>query len=141
MGLPGSGKTTFVENLKHLTNNFAHYNADEVRKKYDDWDFSDEGSRRQAERMRALSDKSTYYGQHSIVEFICPKVEYRRNIIQPDILIWMNTISEGQFDDTNKMFEPPKIDQLIHPSSIFIIENYDYGNILNYLCDVIDRKF
>ena len=53
MGLPGSGKTSLA---KHLTPMFnaVLLNADEVRKKSDDFDFTMEGRNRQAMRMWTL---------------------------------------------------------------------------------------
>ena len=36
-GLPGSGKTTFA---RQLAVNMAYFNADEIRKMFNDWDFS-----------------------------------------------------------------------------------------------------
>ena len=42
MGLPGSGKTTLAKELVPLLN-AKWLNADEVRTKYNDWDFSAEG--------------------------------------------------------------------------------------------------
>ena len=50
MGLPGSGKTTLAEELAPLLN-AKRLNADEVRKEANDWDFSEEGRKRQARRM------------------------------------------------------------------------------------------
>jgi len=29
--------------------------------------------------------------------------------LKPDIVIWLNTIDEGRFEDTNKMFEKPQL--------------------------------
>ncbi len=49
MGLPGSGKTTLVSKLVPLIN-AKWLDADEVRKTADDWDFSEEGRKRQAKR-------------------------------------------------------------------------------------------
>ena len=55
MGLPGTGKTTLANELvKFLP--IIHLNADEIRKYFDDWDFSKEGRLRQAKRMKRLSD-------------------------------------------------------------------------------------
>ena len=50
MGLPGSGKTTLANELAPLLN-AKRLNADEVRKEANDWDFSEEGRKRQAKRM------------------------------------------------------------------------------------------
>ena len=50
MGLPGSGKTTLAKHLVPMFNAFW-LNADQVRKEANDWDFSEQGRLRQAERM------------------------------------------------------------------------------------------
>ena len=47
MGLPGAGKTTLADEMAPLLN-AKRLNADEVRKAANDWDFSEEGSVRQA---------------------------------------------------------------------------------------------
>ena len=47
-GLPGSGKTTLAKPFAELIGGI-HINADVVRKKYDDWDFTPEGRMRQAQ--------------------------------------------------------------------------------------------
>ena len=56
MGLPGSGKTTLAKELVPLLN-AKWLNADKVRTEYNDWDFSDAGRVRHANRMRELSKK------------------------------------------------------------------------------------
>ncbi len=57
MGLPGSGKTTLAKKLKTKLN-ADWLNADKIRKKYNDWDFSKKGVLKQARRMRSLANKS-----------------------------------------------------------------------------------
>ena len=60
MGLPGSGKTTFSQNLVKrlmLSNTVKWFNADAVRKEHDDWDFSDAGRLRQVLRMTHMADE------------------------------------------------------------------------------------
>ena len=108
-GLPGSGKTTLARPLADLIGG-VHINADEVRTKYDDWDFSMEGRLRQAQRMRHLADGVVMAGKVAVTDFVCP-TEEARLAFDPDFTIWMDTIKEGRFEDTNKVFvKPPQCD-------------------------------
>ena len=109
MGLPGSGKTTLAEELAPLLN--AHrLIADEVREKANDWDFSEEGRKRQAKRMADFAKKLKEDGNYVVADFICPTPE-ARSLFPADYIIWVDTIKEGRFDDTNKMFvKPDKFD-------------------------------
>ena len=106
MGLPGSGKTTLASNLVPLLE-AKWLNADEVRKEADDWDFSEEGRTRQAKRMwnKALELKNQ--GSNVVADFVCP-TPAARELFPADYIIWMDTIKEGRFDDTNKMFVKPE---------------------------------
>ena len=108
-GLPGSGKTTLAKPFAELIGG-VHIDADEVRKQYDDWDFTIEGRMRQALRMRYLSDGVVKAGKIAVTDFVCP-TEAARKEFDPDYTVWMDTIKEGRFEDTNKLFEkPPKCD-------------------------------
>jgi len=105
MGLPGSGKTWLAERLqKHL--NCAWFNADEVRKMSNDWNFDRSSRTRQAYRMRNMADYEVGCGSTVICDFVCPTNEARLSF-RPDITIWLDTITEGRFDDTNKIFCQP----------------------------------
>jgi adenylylsulfate kinase len=106
MGLPGSGKTYLSERLQPLLE-AAWYNADKVRGMAGDWDFSEDGRTRQSLRMKTLADFESSHNRFVICDFVCPTEETRR-IFNPDILIWLDTIKEGRFEDTNAMFEKPK---------------------------------
>jgi hypothetical protein len=123
MGLPGAGKTYFAEQLKkYLENNSEYFNpgfenttqraevkwlnADDVRKKYNDWDFSHEGRIRQSIRMRELAD--SFFNDFVIADFVAPLPEMRHNY-KADWVIWIDTIEKGRFEDTNKMFVPPDV--------------------------------
>ena len=109
MGLPGSGKTYLSERLVPLIN-AAWYNADKVREMANDWDFSDEGRVRQSKRMRVFADFEKEHGRFVVCDFVCPTKETRKNF-DPDIVIWMDTINKGRFEDTNKIFQSPsKVD-------------------------------
>jgi len=106
MGLPGAGKTTLANELAPLLN-AKRVNADEVRKAANDWDFSEEGRKRQAIRMSELAINLKNEGNYVIADFICPTPE-ARNLFPADFIIWVDTIKEGRFDDTNQMFVKPE---------------------------------
>ena len=105
MGLPGSGKTTLANELAPLLN-AKRLNADEVRKEANDWDFSEEGRIRQSKRMADFAIKLKKNGNYVVADFICPTPE-ARELFPSDYVIWVDTIKEGRFDDTNKMFVKP----------------------------------
>lgn len=105
MGLPGSGKTTLAKALSSKLNSVLCLNADRIRSLYNDWDFSREGRLRQARRMRILADISE--DCFVLADFVCPLPEMRE-IFAPDVLIWVDTIQTGRFEDTNNMFVPPE---------------------------------
>ena len=105
MGLPGSGKTTLASELVPLLK-AKWINADEVRKEANDWDFSAEGRTRQAKRMWTKAQQYKNQGNHVVADFICP-TPAARALFPADFIIWVDTIKEGRFDDTNKMFIKP----------------------------------
>ena len=131
MGLPGAGKTFLATALKKFletNSSIRHmpisrtvnmemapatyscsvdwFNADEIRKRYNDWDFSNEGRIRQSIRMAdfALSCTSDYV----ICDFVAPLVEQRNNF-KADWTIWVDTIAAGRYEDTNKAFVEPEV--------------------------------
>ena len=105
MGLPGSGKTTLAKLLVPMFN-AVWLNADKVREEANDWDFTEQGRMRQAERMRLLSVKAISENRVVVADFICP-THFARKEFDADYIVWMDTIKEGRFEDTNKMFEEP----------------------------------
>lgn len=108
MGLPGSGKTTLAEKLKLKLQSLAKtvdwYNADTVRADFNDWDFSHTGRIRQSLRMADLASNSS--AEYVIADFVAPLAVMRTNF-NPEWIIWMDTIDEGRFIDTNNLFEKP----------------------------------
>jgi GTPase SAR1 family protein len=133
MGLPGSGKTYFAERLKQFIEDNGDifkvnpdrllnyegipdhklmkvsvdwFNADEVRKRYNDWDFSRDGRIRQSLRMFEFAMKCS--GEFVICDFVAPLPEMRHNF-KADWTIWMDTIDAGRYEDTNRAFVPPDV--------------------------------
>jgi adenylylsulfate kinase len=108
MGLPGAGKTTLAEVLRNLIqdNNKTvdWFNADLIRQAYDDWDFSTEGRIRQSVRMRDLADKMS--SDYVICDFVCPLPVMRDNFAS-DFVVWVDTIKQGRYEDTNQAFVAP----------------------------------
>ena len=106
MGLPGAGKTTLANELAKLIES-KRLNADEIRKAANDWDFSEEGRKRQAKRMSDVALKIKNEGNNVIADFICPTPE-ARSLFPADYVAWVDTIKKGRFEDTNQMFVIPE---------------------------------
>jgi adenylylsulfate kinase-like enzyme len=107
MGLPKAGKTTFAEELVNQlkkTNHVDWFNADKTREFFNDWDFTVKGRIRQAYRMRDLARIST--ADYVICDFIAPLAEMR-DIFQADYTVWIDTLDQSVYEDTNKLFEKP----------------------------------
>ena len=102
-GLPGSGKTTLAFKLAKKLG-AVHLNADKVRERFQDWDFSDAGRLRQAFRMADLAKSAE--AQYVIMDFVCPTRQLRE-IAAADVSIFLNTILKGRYEDTNTLFEFP----------------------------------
>lgn len=130
MGLPGSGKTYLAAALKkyleenssvqtmptrrmtqmemaptHYKSKVDWFNADDIRKKFNDWDFSHDGRIRQSLRMAEFALRCTE--DYVICDFVAPLVEQRNNF-KADWTIWMDTIDAGRYEDTNQAFIPPE---------------------------------
>jgi energy-coupling factor transporter ATP-binding protein EcfA2 len=110
MGLPGAGKTHMASSLKQLLERegktVSWFNADKIRKQFDDWDFSEAGRIRQSKRMSDLAD--TCGTDYAMCDFVAPLVEMRNNF-KADWTIWMDTIREGRYADTNAIFVDPEV--------------------------------
>ena len=105
-GLPGSGKTWLAERLQKRLE-CAWFNADEIRRMANDWEFSEAARYRQAHRMASIANNEKYHDRTVICDFVCP-TEVTRAIYDADYTVWMDTISRGRFEDTNDMFETPE---------------------------------
>ena len=107
IGLPGSGKTTLALSLKERIN-AIHINADEVRTDLSsDLGFSEADRLEQARRLGAVARLLSSQGHAVVVDFVCPTEATRATFGSANIVVWMDTISEGRFSDTNSMWEAP----------------------------------
>ena len=97
MGLPGAGKTTLADKLRTYLETAGiivdWFNADEIRKQFNDWDFSHAGRIRQSLRMFDLSKTSD--ADFVICDFVAPLVEMRNNY-KADWTIWVDSIKKGR---------------------------------------------
>lgn len=120
-GLSGSGKTTLADELAKCVG-YARLNADKIRAEENDWDFSAVGRTRQAQRM---AEKAKQF-DNVVIDTIAP-LKLHRAIIKADFLIWMNTVLNSKYSNTDKLFEPPK-------NADIVITDFNYS-----VYDVIHR--
>lgn len=139
MGLPGSGKTTLANDLQYLLNNIykCHWlNADKVREQFNDWDFTQFGRERQAKRMKDLAELHGQYNDVVLCDFVCP-LQITRDQFDPDYTIFVNTINESRYENTNKIFEiPSKFDCEVKYKN----SNYYSKIIYNDLVHKLNKK-
>jgi len=120
-GLSCSGKTTLAKKIHNILE-WPWFNADTIRKEYNDWDFSMDGRIRQAKRMKILCDNY----ENTICDFIAPTNEIRK-IFCADYTIWMNTTTKSNYSDTDEIFEKPLCDLIIYNF------NYNHNEIINLI--------
>lgn len=109
MGLPGSGKSTLVNELAPLLKAVV-FNNDAVRRHINhDLGFSLADRIEQATRMGWLCDQVVKAGHCVIADFICPTA-VARAAFGPCFTVFMDTVTSSRFPDTDKIFERPAAD-------------------------------
>jgi adenylylsulfate kinase-like enzyme len=123
-GLPGSGKTTLASKLsKELK--CVWFNGDETRSGlYPSLGFSEADRLEQARRMSLLCDIVLRANDIVIADFVCP-TERARTIFGATHTIFMDTVKESEYEDTNKIFERPRSDPTI------TIKSFEKANDIN----------
>jgi hypothetical protein len=130
-GLPGAGKSHLAEKVSgYLGDSVVWLNADKVREEANDWDFSDEGRARQNARMKRLAREVEAEGKVAICDFVCPTRQGRIDF-GADYQVFVDTIEEGRFEDTNKIFERQRFNHFTvhsHNDSDAIMLAWELGN-------------
>lgn len=110
IGLPGSGKTALAVALKERIN-AIHLNADEVRSTVNsDLSFTPEDRIEQARRMGEMARLIAKQNVAPvIVDFICPTEETREAFGDADLVVWVDRIKHSRFENTNKIWEEPRM--------------------------------
>lgn len=108
IGLPGAGKTELAKALKERIN-AIHINADEVRATVNsDLGFTHEDRIEQARRMGEIARLISKQGVAPVVvDFVCPTEETRKAFGFANLVVWVDRIKQGRFEDTNKIWEDP----------------------------------
>jgi adenylylsulfate kinase len=110
MGLPGAGKTTLACALVPRLN-AVHFNGDEVRREINrDLRFSAADRLEHARRMGWLCDQVVKAGCFAVADFICPTAATRSAFMEHGdaFIVWVDRITAGRVEDTNRMFVPPE---------------------------------
>lgn len=130
MGLSGAGKSTFSSMLVDRLPKSHHLNADEVRRIYNDWDFSIDGRIRQCMRMVDISNHLKV--DYVVYDFICPLPE-TRSIIGADYIIWIDTIKDCVYKDTLGLFVPPEVYdiRIVSMNDMETVSNYTVRQLLH----------
>lgn len=131
MGLPGAGKTYLAERLQKYLD-CAWFNANEVRRMSNDWDFTEDGRIRQARRMMNLADFEKAQGSTVICDFICPTALHH-HIFEADFTIWLHTVPRSQYKDTNSIFEPPAYADIVIEK---FLNDTEIGSVVNKIAGV-----
>ena len=109
IGLPGTGKTALAKEICRRTD-AIHINADAVRDDLSsDLGFKVEDRIEQARRLGALSRLISNQGKLVVTDFVNPTKETRESFGDADVVVWVDRIDEGRFEDTNKLWEEPSL--------------------------------
>lgn len=126
MGLQGSGKTTLAKPLCNAVANQGAWcqllNSTFVRAVTEDWDFTDAGRATSARRLRNWAESFRLQGMPTIIDMICPTNKLRE-IIDADIIVWINTITKSDSPAIDAIFEPPA-------NADYVLQSYDQSEAI-----------
>lgn len=140
MGLSGNGKTYISRLLEKYLNNSIHLNGDHLRSTISsDLDFSENSRIEHARRIYWMSTIVLEKFDNVIIDIICP-IKKMRELIQPNVIFWMNTKKYSKFENTDKIFDfSPQIKELLKDEKNYKIykneENITIFEIIDFQYD------
>lgn len=106
MGLPGSNRKSVAKLLNEKIPNSELLRSIDIRTKLKDIDYSTDGRMRHAYRMLGMARESK--ADCVIIDMVCPLHEMRE-IINPDIIVWVNDQNHCSVEELNNSFVPPNL--------------------------------
>ena len=104
MGYPGSKKDSITKKIAERFEECAVIDSMEERVKVKDLDFTIDGHMRHCYRMLNMARGST--SPVTIVNMTTP-LQKMRQILNPDIIVWVSDKTECQYPEVNTMYEVP----------------------------------
>lgn len=104
MGMPGSYKNSIAEKLSARFENSSVINSMQQRISHKDIDFTVDGQMRHCYRMLNLARNSQ--SAVTVINMACPLPKMRQ-ILNPDIVVWVSDKTQCQYDELNKIYVPP----------------------------------
>jgi len=106
MGYPGSKKDGVVEKLLKRLENCSVIDSMMERQKYKTIDYTEAGHMRHCYRILKLARQSR--SPATIINMTCP-LEKMRQILNPDIIVWVSDKTECEWKEVNEMYEIPQM--------------------------------
>ena len=146
IGLPGSGKTTLAKKVVAMLN-AIHLNADWARATITSHlGFEQPDRIKQATALGQMA-ALTSQNQWTVVDFVNPTKETRAaflhavdtNDASKVFTVWLNTIKEGRFADTNKLFSQPHEND-IQMQLDFYMDDAAFDSIAKTIVQMVTSK-
>jgi hypothetical protein len=104
-GLPGSLRPKLAQKLHEVIDNSIVLRSADIRKEEKDIDFTNDGRMRHTYRMLDLARERKE--DFVIIDMVCPLPEMRQ-LLNADLVIWVNDIDSCEYEEVNQSFIPPK---------------------------------
>lgn len=112
-GNMGAGKTTLALPLAERMGAVL-LDGDLVRAAVRDWDMTEEGRRRQVDRVASLAFMLSEQGFPVVVSVIAPYLDQRRELSEAGVVFWY--MPGGHVPDADHPYEPGGYDYAIRPT-------------------------